>query len=145
MKKKVLSCILALLLVFGCAAPAMSAEANAAVRASLYFDQCSIDVAPASNHQIAVAINLYGAGRMTKIGVQSLYIEQKLTNVWTEFDTLSGADHPEFYKYDSNSFYKTLYFTGTPGVQYRVTITALATNSTGRGTKILTSLVVTCP
>lgn len=47
-------------------------------------------------------------------------------------------------EYNSLDFYKTLYFTGKPGVQFRVTLTAFAMDSTGSDTGTVTSYVVTC-
>lgn len=144
MKKRLISGLMALLLIFCCVAPGIVTNAKAAVLASWYLDEYGIGVSAATNHRIAMTVNVDGTGKMTRIGVQELYIEQKVNGVWKEFDTLFGADHPEYYEYNSYDFFKTLYFTGKPGVQYRITVTAFAMDSTGFDTGKVTSCVVTC-
>lgn len=144
MKKRLFSGFLALLLIFCCVTPAIATNAKASVLASWYLDQYGVGVSTASNHRIAVTVNVDGTGVMTRIGVQQLYIEQKVNGVWKEFDTLYGAEHPEFYEYNSIDYFDVIYFTGTPGVQYRVTVTAFAMNSTGFDTGKVVSSVITC-
>lgn len=146
MKKRVLSFALALCFLLGCPMSALAADADSQVspRASLYLSRYGIAVSASDNHRIAMTITIDATGLMTRVGVQELYIEYKDNGVWKEFDTLYGVDHPEFYQYDTVDYYDTLYFTGVAGVQYRVTVTAFAMNSTGSDTGTVTSYVVTC-
>ena len=56
----------------------------------------------------------------------------------------NGAEHPEFYDYNTWDYVGTTYFQGTPGVSYRVTLTVYARNSKGSDTGYITSYTVVC-
>ena len=81
---------------------------------------------------------------MSKVGVLEIYIEQKINGVWSEFDTMYSVYNPDFFQYNTRDFVHAVYFTGTVGVQYRVTILAHARNASGGDSGQVTSPVVTC-
>ncbi|MEG1525818.1 MAG: hypothetical protein RR475_12495 [Clostridia bacterium] len=147
MKKRVCStlCVVAMLCSL-CTVSAVAAEDGgiAPLRASEYLTEYTIAVAATSNHRIGMGITVDGTGTMTKIGVDVIHIEKKVNGTWTTHDTLFGAEHPEFYQYNTFSYVDTVYFTGTAGVTYRVTITAFAQNNSGYDTGTVTSYTVTC-
>lgn len=147
MKKRVCSMLCVVAVLFSlCTVSAVAAEDEGIepLRASEYLTEYTIAVGTASNHRIGMGITVDGTGVMTKIGVSSIYIEEKVNGSWTAYDALYGGEHPEFYQYNTYSYVDTIYFTGTPGVTYRATITAFAQNSSGYDTGTVTSYTVTC-
>lgn len=153
--KKFLSMVMAMCIVFTLANTAYAVDVDTSentsmaitsniLRASRYLDGYSVGLGAKGNSLMAVAITVDGVGVMDKIGAREIYIEQKIDGVWKFYDSLDGAEHPEFYDYDSRDYIATTYFTGTPGVSYRVTLTAYAKNSSGSDTGYVTSPVVVC-
>lgn len=147
MKKRVCSILCVVAVLFSlCTVSAVATENEGIdpLRASEYLTEYTIGVAATTNHRIAMGITVDGTGTMSKIGVNVIHIEKKVNGSWTTHDTLFGAEHPEFYQYNTFSYVDTIYFTGTAGVTYRVTITAFAQNSSGYDTGKVTSYTVTC-
>lgn len=143
MKKRVVSFVMAVLMLFG-TTTAMAAEVEDGLRASYYLSTYSVALGARDNHRMAITVDVNGTGVMDKIGISVLCIDQKIDGEWYEFDTLYGYEHPDYYEYDSLDYFNTLYFTGEAGVQYRVTVTVFAQNSTGHDTGDVTSYTVTC-
>ena len=94
--------------------------------------------------QIAVAMTVEARSKMEKLGVHEVEIEQKVNGNWRYYDSQYGAEHPEFYDYNTWDYVGTTYFQGTPGVSYRVTLTVYARNSKGSDTGYITSYTVVC-
>lgn len=113
-------------------------------QASLYLSSYSVDLLAVGNGQMAVEMDVTATGYMNKIGVYSLYIEQKINGIWQEYDTVYGILHSDFYEYNDYSYLGEYYFNGVSGRQYRVTMTAYASNNTGWDTGIVMSGAVTC-
>lgn len=113
-------------------------------QASLYLSSYGVDLIAVGNGQMVVEMDVIGTGTMSKIGVYSLLIEQKVNGTWSEYATVFGIYHSDFYAYNTISYLGEYYFNGTAGVQYRVTMTAYARNSTGSDTGQVTSAAVTC-
>lgn len=122
---------------------AISTDGNSP-RASLYLSSYSVDLFAIGNGQMAVEMDVTATGLMSKVGVYSLYIEQKINGTWQEYDTVYGMYHSDFYEYNNFSYLGEYIFNGVSGRQYRVTMTALASNSTGGDTGIVMSGAVTC-
>jgi len=93
---------------------------------------------------MAVEMDITGTRTMTKIGVYSLFIEEKKNGVWSEYDTVYGIYHSDFYDYNTNSYLGEYFFNGVAGRQYRVTMTAYARDSTGSDTGVTYTGAVTC-
>lgn len=145
MKKRLISIALVILTLSLCASSAFAkTDSVTPMRFSWYLDQYSVGLGARANHQMSITMSVDGTGMMTKIGVSTVYIEHKINGTWCEFDTLFASDHPAFYQYNTDNYLDTVYFTGTQGVQYRVTITAYARNSSGSDTGKVTSYIVTC-
>lgn len=153
--KKSISLIMAICMALSLTCTAFAADVDTSeatymattynsIRASYYLDGYSVGLCADGNGQMAVAMTVDGVGVMDKIGVRELYIEQKINGVWEFYDSLDAAEHPEFYDYDSRDYIATTYFTGTPGVSYRVTLTAYAKKGTGSDTGYVTSPTVVC-
>ena len=113
-------------------------------RASLYLSMYSVELLADSNGVMAVEMYVMATGYMTKLGVLSLYIEEKVNGTWQEYDTVYGVLHPDFYDYNTYSYLGEYEFNGVSGRQYRVTMTAYARNSNGYDTGSVMSTVVTC-
>lgn len=104
----------------------------------------SVGIEARGNGTIAVTMTVDGKGKMEKIGVIEVEIEQKVNGNWRYYDSQYGAEHPEFYDYNTWDYVGTTYFQGTPGVSYRVTLTVYARNSKGSDTGYITSYTVVC-
>ncbi len=152
MKRKLASFALMLAMIFSLSVTAFAADGfidadtltMRAVRSSAYLDGYAVAIEARGNGVIAVAMSVDGKGVMEKIGVKEVEIEQKINGKWTYYDSQYGAEHPEFYEYDSRDYLGTTYFNGTPGVSYRVTLTVYARNSQGYDTGYITSYTVVC-
>lgn len=152
--KKVLSLVIAMCMFFSLSSTAFAVDVGKSeaeptavanvLRASYYLDGYSVGLGAKGSGLMAVAMTVDGVGVMDKIGVREIYIEQKIDGVWKFYDSLDGAEHPEFYDYNSRDYIGTTYFTGTPGVTYRVTLTAYAKKGTGSDTGYITSPTVVC-
>ena len=144
MIKKKLSSILK---VF-CVILTIVATVNAVeIRASDYLNAYSATVYADGNSNMSVDVAIYSAGKMTKIGVENIRIEEKYTESgsWHYYDTLRDSDDPdEFYDYNQYNYLNTFYFNGTPGYYYRVIATVYAGNSNGSDTGRAPSLAVRC-
>lgn len=137
--------IILLLLSFFCTALAAGPEGGIAnPQSSLYLGLYEVDLVPVGNGQMAIEMSVTATGMMTKLGVLSLYIEQKINGSWVEFDTVYGVNHSDFYAYNDVSYLGEYFFNGVAGRQYRVTMTAYARNSTGSDTGEVTSGAATC-
>lgn len=113
-------------------------------RSSAYLDGYSVGIEARGNGKIAVAMTVEARSKMEKLGVHEVEIEQKVNGNWRYYDSQYGAEHPEFYDYNTWDYVGTTYFQGTPGVSYRVTLTVYARNSKGSDTGYITSYTVVC-
>lgn len=147
MKKQIIPLILViglLLCGLGNSAIAVNAPNQDAPNASLYLSSYAVDLVSIGNGQMSVGMDINATGTMSKLGVFSLYIEQKIDGVWTEFDTVYGMLHSDFYMYNTNAYLGEYIFNGVAGRQYRVTMTAYARNSSGSDTGTAYSNTATC-
>ncbi|MCI8526489.1 MAG: hypothetical protein HFF17_11380 [Oscillospiraceae bacterium] len=123
-----------------------AAEA-AAERASAYLERYTISLRAKGSGRMAIVMTVDGVDEMREIGVDEVFIEEKNSSTasWHEFDTYYGMDDPEtYYDYNSYDYLRTVYFDGTPGRYYRVTIVAFAADKTGSDTGWVTSSTVLC-
>ena len=148
MKKKALSLIMSLILVFPLCGSAFavneSTDSDYSINSSAYLTSYSVTLNAAANHRMAIDVLVYGTSIMDKIGVSIINIDQKINGVWSDYDTLYAINNPSFYQYDTLNYVNTISFYGTAGVQYRVTLTVYAGKGSGSDTGILTSYTVTC-
>lgn len=138
MKKYLVSFVLILAFLVG------TVSAAGSTRASYYLSGYGISLSASGDGEMKIRYNVDGTGLMTKIGASLLYIEKKVNGYWKEHTFLSGATNPDFYAKDAYGKTGYAYFTGTPGVEYRVTLTAFAMNASGSDTGDATSVTVTC-
>lgn len=138
--------VLVIIIVVSCFGNALAAQpvGGDEPNASLYLDSYAVDLIAMGNGQMAVEMDVNATGYMSKIGVYSLYIEHKINGVWQEYDTVYGLFHSDFYDYNNYTYLGEYFFNGIAGRQYRVTMTAYASNSTGSDTGSVMSGAVTC-
>lgn len=139
MKRKFLSISLILVILVS-----MTSALAAPRRASDYLAGYGISIEAQGNGLMEVFYDVDGTGWMTKIGAQALFVEYKDGNTWRPYETILGIEHPEFYAYNALGHSGYAYFTGKPGVEYRVTLQAYAGDSTGSDTGTITSFSETC-
>lgn len=155
MKKRVFSILMLMVMLFSTVVTAYAADVNnveSAIMAqatmspdaSLYLDSYSVALGPKGNGIMTISMTVNGVGIMDKIGARELFIEKNVNGAWQYYLTLDGATYPEFYNYNSRSYVGSTTFTGTPGVSYRVTLTAYAKKGTGSDTGYVTSPAVVC-
>lgn len=143
--KKAISLLLAILMLASINCTAMASEDSSLnEHASLYLDSYTVVLRPKGNGQMAITADVEGVGTQDKIGLLSIDIDQKIDGKWCYYDTLDAVDHPEFYDYDSWDYFHTIYFYGTPGVSYRVTLTVYAEKDGGWDTGYVSSFAATC-
>lgn len=119
-------------------------SAYAATNASSYLSTYSVALTAGSNHQMVIDATAYGTSIMDKIGVSVANIDQKINGVWSDYENLYALNNPSFYQYDTVFYAGNIYFTGTQGVQYRVTLTVYSGKDGGYDTGTITSYTVTC-
>lgn len=112
--------------------------------ASAYLSDYTIAFGARDNCRMVITMDVNGVRSMNRIGCLMLVIEEKINGSWYECDTLMSADHPEFMATNTVSYFHSIDYYGTAGVQYRVTMTAYARDDTGYDTGEVTSYVVTC-
>lgn len=149
MKRKIMSIMMMVAMLFSMnitafAVDRIGAPIAHAMRSSSYLDSYSVGIEARGNGTIAVTMTVDGKGKMEKIGVIEVEIEKKVNGNWRYYDSQYGAEHPEFYDYNTWDYVGTTYFQGTPGVSYRVTLTVYARNSKGSDTGYITSYTVVC-
>lgn len=154
MKKRLLALLIASLMI---TSTSMAADVNitntssslmtwstATPYASSYLDDYSIAFGARDNCRMVITMDVNGVRTMDRIGCLMLVIEEKINGTWQECDTLMSADHPDFMATNTVSYFHSIDYYGTAGVQYRVTMTAYARDDTGYDTGEVTSYVVTC-
>ena len=158
MKKRFLAFSIALLMMITCTVSAHEATVEtvfsdpsikivaspASPYASAYLSDYSIAFGARDNCRMVITMDVNAVRVMDRIGCMMLIIENKIDGTWYECDTLVSADYPEFYMYNTASYFHSIDYYGEPGVQYRVTMVAYARDSTGSDTGEVTSYVVTC-
>ena len=116
-------------------------------RASKYLDDYSALNVADGGGKVSCDVIVNGVKTMSKIGVQSLEIQEKtsINGRWHTYEVRYGVDDPsEFYWTNNYTYCNTFEYTGTIGYYYRVIVTAYAGNSTGSDTGTVTSAEVRC-
>ncbi len=143
MKKRIILLAFAVLMLVGTTVSAVHAE-NPVPRASYYLDEYFIALEANDDETMCVSVLVEGVGTQDKIGISYIDIEEKVGNRWSYVDTLEAADNSYFYEYDSDVYMDDVYFEGTPGVEYRVTVCVYAGKNGGSDTRTITSEPCVC-
>lgn len=139
MKKRIFAFVIACIMIVS-----VSGMAMAATKASDYLFGYGVSMEAIGDGEMEIFYEVDGTGRMTKIGAQALYIDEYVNGSWSPYLTMTAAENDGFYGYNTAGHSGFAYFDGTPGVKYRVTLKAYASNSSGSDTGYGTSLSVTC-
>lgn len=142
MKKRIISFALIICVLFS-----VAGTASAAMDASSQLEQYTVLLKANGNGDMSITMTVDGATKMSKIGVDEVYIEEKntSTSTWHEFDTYYGMDDKDtFYDFDSYDYIRTIHFTGVQGRYYRVTLSVYGKNDKGSDTGWVTSKTVRC-
>lgn len=137
MKKNCIRLTALLLVVWSC----LAMPIHAVTYASDYLDGYLINVYT-SGKTIYTDFEVYGTGRMTKIGASSIrvykypYGLQNVVNIKTEYTTGMSAEN--VYDYGN-----TIQYTGEPDTDYMVVVTIFARNSSGSDSRTETYYVST--
>lgn len=129
MKKRIISALLAVMLMLSASISCYAVEA----RASRYFDGYLLAITAKSNNQMTVSFTVYGMGEMDKIGAYYIRIEEEIaTDEWVKTFTAYGDKMPDkFYSYNAYEHGGDYTFTGVPGVKYRAVMKAYAEDKNG--------------
>ena len=156
MKKRLLALSIAALMIISNAATVagasdLSSTADLRVTkysvepyASAYLDDYSISFGARDDCRMVITMDVNAVRTMDRIGCTKLVIEKKVDGTWLLDDVLVSADYPEFYAYNTASYFHSIDYYGVAGYQYRVTMTAYAGRDGGYDTGEITSYVVTC-
>ena len=114
-------------------------------RASDYLIGYGVSLTAQGDGLMEIYYEVDGKGIMEKVGAQAFYIDEYVNGEWESYDTLYGGEHQEYYDYDALGHTGFAYFTGEPGVDYRVTLKAYARGYDGGfDTGLVTSQTETC-
>lgn len=144
MKKRILSGLLALLMLSSSLCAVATAAPARAPQASLYLDGYGVGVTAKGNRKMAVTYVVFGTDIMDTLGAQTILVEEWDGEEWVKTGTYSVSKHPEFYASDVSEHTGAVYFYGLPGIQYRATLTAYAALGSGSDTGEVTSNPETC-
>lgn len=112
--------------------------------ASAYLSDYTIAFGARDDCRMVITMDVNAVRTMDRIGCTKLVIEKKVDGTWLLDDVLVSADYPEFYAYNTASYFHSIDYYGVAGYQYRVTMTAYAGRDGGYDTGEITSYVVTC-
>lgn len=142
MKKRMVSLVLTVATLLGISGVACAVEP----RASYTLDSYYVGLTAEGDGEMNVSVIVNGVGVADKIGVQEIYIEHKTSpnGSWSYYDSLYGAENPDFYVYNDRLFAKDIPFNGIPGEIYRVTVYAYAKKGSLSDTGHVTSGSATC-
>lgn len=124
-KNKILAFVFLLMFTFSLTVPAY-----AAVKESHQISSYSIDALPASNSRIAVEFSVVANYQMTKIGAESIVIYENEGTYWQYVKTFTQSDSG-MTRNNAFNYGNTVYYSGTPGKEYRVSVTIFAEDSSG--------------
>lgn len=129
MKKRIISALLAVMLMLSATLPCYAVEA----RASTYFDGYILGMSAPGNAQMTVSFSVLGMSKMDQIGAYYIRIEEEYaTDKWAKTFTVYGSSDPnKFYSYNAYDHGGSYTFTGVPGVKYRAVMKSYAKNSNG--------------
>ena len=136
MKKRICTFLLAFALLGGSVC-AQAAEL-APYRASQYLDGYGITINPKGGGLMSVSFTVYGTDTMDVIGAKKIVVEEWDGSEWTNPLTFTPEKNPSLLYSNSSVYTSSVTFYGTPGFQYRATLTAYAELDGGSDTQTFT-------
>ncbi len=144
MKKRILSFLLAALMLGSFVYATATELTELTPRASLYLDGYGVGISAKGGGKMTVSFVVYGTDVMDCLGAQKIVIEEWDGEDWLKTGTLTVEKNPDFYSYDASEHAASAHFYGLPGIQYRATLTAYAERNGGSDTGTVTSDPTTC-
>ena len=145
MKRLCTILIVSLLFVFMLSSVALASENSpSAARASDYLMLYTVSLNAMGDGEMEVEFYVLGKRVMDEIGVTKIRIEKKVSGVWKYDRTLYEEDYSNMIVKDRDEHESSVTFTGTPGVEYRATITAYAADANGSDAKTQNSTSESC-
>ena len=133
--KRCVSFVLIFICMFTLTISAYAIENRASDQIALY----DISVTPTSG-TLNVKFSVSGTSMMEKIGCESIKVYEKSGTQWTLVDSTDENDLG-MSRYNSRSQKNTIQFDSESGVEYKVSVTIFAENSSGRDTRTRTLYV----
>ena len=133
--KRCVSFVLIFICMFTLTISAYAIENRASNQIALY----DISVTPTSG-TLNVKFSVSGTSMMEKIGCESIKVYEKSGTQWTLVDS-TDEDDLGMSRYNSRSQKNTIQFDSESGVEYKVSVTIFAENSSGRDTRTRTLYV----
>lgn len=130
MKKKLLSLLCAVILLFSLSTVACATNVEA--RASAYFSATSVRAYAQSGGKVLFEIDVEATHTMQEVGARDVYVyEQQSDGSWDNVYTFTKEDHPYLIETNTGSAYVDAVYQGTVGKNYFATVTCYAKDSTG--------------
>jgi hypothetical protein len=98
---------------------------------SSYFMSYGVVLGRMDDGKINISFTVVGQERSDVIGVSSYKVQKKVNGSWTD----ATSSQPGSLAYDSYNHAFVRYYSGTPGVEYRVYCVFVCVNSVGTGTQ----------
>ena len=104
-------------------------------RASDQISSHSAEAIATGGGSFEVYFNIYGTGRMTCLGAESIVVREKVGSVWKIVATFDRDDTDMV---SNNAFVHsaTLYYPGTSGTEYMIEVTLFAENASGYDSRL---------
>lgn len=144
MKKRIFSFLLAFTLFGSLNWSFAAGEDGIEPYASEYLDGYAIGINAKGGGLMSVTFIVYGTDTMDKIGAQKIVVEEWDGKNWESPITYTSEKNPKFYATQAAEHTASVTFYGTPGLQYRATLTAYAELDGGSDTGTVTSPIKTC-
>ena len=128
MKKRFLSLLFALLLLFGLSTASYAANA----RASDYFSFTDVRAYAKSGGKILFEIDIDATHTMQELGASEVYVyEEQDDGSWDNVYTFTMDEHPYLIETNTVGAYVDATYQGTVGKRYFATVACYARDSTG--------------
>ena len=128
MKKRFLSLLFALLLLFGLSTAAYAVDA----RASDYFGYTSVRAYAKSGGKILFEVDINATHTMQEVGASEIYVyEQQDDGSWDNVYTFTMDDHPYLIETNTAGAFVDATYQGTVGKNYFATVACYARDSAG--------------
>ena len=115
-------------LVLMCFTSIALADDNDSARASNYFQNYGISIAPIGSGKVTFTMSCSAVGTASQLGVSSYTVYRYDDGSWTYITSGEGG-----YKYNTTSYALSKTMNGVAGEKYRVKCTFLCTKSDGTG------------
>lgn len=135
---------LSLAILFLLNAVAFASEPNV-IQSSSYIAKTSVEIKAMANCQIRISFSITGTGRMSELGATTIYLYEDDGHSTELIKTYKSTDPNYPNMMADNAFYhgSNVTYTGTAGYKYYASVHFKAGNSSGSGTTVGTTEIVT--